>query len=315
VQWHEQLVLGVDGGGTKTVAWLAPLLDQEAAIGHGAAGPGNPRAVGFEAAAANIDAAIEAAFRAAGIERSTVAAACLALAGAGRADVQTQMTHWATERGVAASVRVGTDAEAVLAAASGRGPGIALICGTGSMAWGRDAQGITARAGGWGYLLGDEGSAYAISLAGLQAAARAADGRGSPTALLPRFQERLDAAAPADLVERVYAATMSRDRLAALADTVFHLADTDEVAAKIIEHAAGSLAECVASVAGRLQFTPNSFALAFAGSTILRQESYQRGVLSQLQRLDWPPAQVTAVEEPVAGAVAMARQMSLGNRP
>ncbi|MCI0358960.1 MAG: hypothetical protein L0211_10815, partial [Planctomycetaceae bacterium] len=107
------LVIGVDGGGTKTVAWLAPLVDDgtDQVLGRGISGPGNPRACGFDVAKANIDAAIAAAFKEAGQPRTTVARACFALAGAGRTAEQEPITTWAAEQQIAKGIRVCGDAE------------------------------------------------------------------------------------------------------------------------------------------------------------------------------------------------------------
>jgi N-acetylmuramic acid 6-phosphate etherase len=314
-----QLVLGVDGGGTKTVAWLAvgvPALagaseppEAGTPTGRGVTGPGNPRAVGFAAAQANIDAAIDAAFTAAALPRTTVAAACLALAGAGREAERETMLAWARKRRIAHNVRVTTDAEPILAAASPENWGIALICGTGSLAWGRSRAGTIARCGGWGYLLGDEGSAYWIALAGLQAAVRAADQRDRPTALLDQFLQRLNTAEPHELVDRIYDPSMTRDRIAAMADVVFALAESDEVAAGIVEAGAASLADMIAVVAQRLEFSSGAFPLALTGSVVLNQESYRNRILSHLASKNLSPATVTPVAEPVRGAVAIARTL------
>ncbi|MEX2027532.1 MAG: BadF/BadG/BcrA/BcrD ATPase family protein, partial [Pirellulaceae bacterium] len=132
----------------------------------GTAGPGNPRAAGFDVAQSNINAAIEQAFADAKLPRESVSAACFGLAGCGREEEQERIRSWAGERRIAAVVQVTGDAEPILAAASPDNWGIALICGTGSLAWGRNQRGQTARCGGWGYLIGDDGSAYAIALAG-----------------------------------------------------------------------------------------------------------------------------------------------------
>jgi N-acetylglucosamine kinase-like BadF-type ATPase len=212
------LVLGIDGGGTKTVAWLAlhkpevqakvgpdqqvesiPSLAVQTGrvLGRGIAGPGNPRAAGFDVAQANIDAAIEQAFADARLPRQAVVAANFGLAGCGRADEQQRIKSWAEGRDIAQAIQVTGDAEPLLAAASPENWGIALICGTGSLAWGRNQRGQTARCGGWGYLIGDDGSAYAIAVAGLRAAVRAADGRGNPTVLLAHFLAQFAASEPA----------------------------------------------------------------------------------------------------------------------
>jgi N-acetylglucosamine kinase-like BadF-type ATPase len=304
-----QLVLGVDGGGSKTVAWLAPLVGGDGALGKGAAGPGNPRAIGFEAAQANIEAAIEAAFTDAQIKRGAVSSACLALAGAGHPQAQQMIAAWAMDRRLARTVSVRMDVEAVLGAGPSENWGIALVCGTGSLAWGRSRSGETARSGGWGYLLGDEGSGYAIAIAGLQAAVRSADGRDPPTALLGRFLERLDATVPPDMVRHIYDPGMSRDRIASMADIVFDVAESDEAAGRIVEAGAQALAECIASVARRLDLTRQPFLLALAGGTVISQSGYRDRILSELARRGLLPGRVINVEEPVRGAIAMARAM------
>jgi N-acetylglucosamine kinase-like BadF-type ATPase len=317
-----ELVLGVDGGGTKTVAWLAandpancrsrlPSAKADEVLGRGTAGPSNPRAIGFAQAQANIDAAIDAAFAAAQLPRSTVAAACLALAGAGRPAEQDTMAAWARGRRIAATVRVSTDAEPILAAASPENYGIALICGTGSLAWGRNTAGGVARAGGWGYLLGDEGGAYWVSISALRAALRAHDGRAYPTSLLPSFLGRLNLAEPRDLIDWIYDSAMTPARIASLASTVFELAATDDVAAQIIDSGAMSLTDCIAIVAEQLGFSPNSFPLVLAGSVLINQPSYRDRVLSHLAQRDLSPATVALVQEPVHGAVAIARTICL----
>jgi N-acetylglucosamine kinase-like BadF-type ATPase len=219
------------------------------------------------------------------------------------------MAQWAVERGMARHVKVTGDAEPILAAASPDNSGIALICGTGSLAWGRNREGATARAGGWGYLMGDEGSAYAVALAGLQAAVRAADGRGPPTALLEGLQRELGAANPQQLVERVYAPEMTRERLAALAKAVFDAARKDAVALAIVNAAGEELALHIAVLCRGLGFGGGSYPLAFAGGVILEQSSLREKVLASLARDACAPREVVQVTEPVRGAVALARQL------
>jgi len=306
------VIIGVDGGGTKTLAWIAPLADVSNTIvlARGAAGPGNPRAAGFEVAQANIAAAIEAAFRDAKLLCSTAAAACFCLAGAGREVEQQQIAAWASQQQVARSVRVTGDAEPILAAASQENVGIALISGTGSLAWGRNREGQIARSGGWGYLLGDEGSGYAIALAGLRAAVRAADKRDKPTHLLAAFTQKLGADSPQDLVAKVYGPEMTREGLAELASVVFDLKTTDSVAENIVLTAANDLAEMVVAVATQLKLPPNGYTLAMAGGVLLKQLSYVDQVVSRLQNLPQAkPGQWKLVDEPVRGAVALARAL------
>ena len=300
-------LLGVDGGGTKTVAWLAPVDDatNTVVLGRGQSGVGNPRAVGFEAAQSSIAAAIEAAFADAKLPRQTVAGACFGLAGAGRAVEQERIAAWAKRTGLAESVVVTGDAQPVLAAASSDNVGIALICGTGSLAWGRNSAGEIARCGGWGYLLGDEGSAYWIAKAGLSAAMRSADGRGEPTVLLARFQEELRAASTDEMIEHVYSLRMTRERLAGLAPIVLEAANSDPTARQIIADAAGELANMVSLLAGQLSLAPE-YTLALTGGVLLNEAVLRERLLARLQtQADAPRA--VLVEEPVRGAVALAR--------
>jgi N-acetylglucosamine kinase-like BadF-type ATPase len=303
------IIIGVDGGGTKTIAWLAPLDDDTNTIvlGRGQAGPGNPRAAGFDAAQANIAAAIEAAFADAKLPPTAAAVACFGLAGAGRDVEQQRIASWAEKQGIARHVRVVGDAEPILAAASPDNVGIALICGTGSLAWGRNRAGEIARAGGWGYLFGDEGSGYAIARAGLTAAVRAADGRGQPTAILNRFQEELGAATPQDLVECIYASEMTRERLASLAPIVFDATHNDAVAQSIIAGAADELAQMVGVLCRRLALSNRDFSLALAGSVILHQSTLRTLLFQRLDRHGFMPVSTSLVDEPVRGALALAR--------
>jgi N-acetylglucosamine kinase-like BadF-type ATPase len=260
-------------------------------------------------AQASIALAIDRAFVAAGIPRGPAVAACFGLAGAGRESEQKRIAEWAKSFGVAHIVRVVGDAEPILAAASPDGCGIALICGTGSLAWGRNQRGEVARSGGWGYLLGDEGSGYAIARAGLIAALRAADGRGEPTAILSRILAELKAASPDTLVERVYSSEMTRERLAGLAKIVFDAAHDDAVAQSIIATAAGDLAEMIGALAGRLHFSSGEYALALTGSVILNQPVLRQQLLAQLAERGCPPKAESLVPDPVRGAIRLARSI------
>ena len=305
-----QLVLGVDGGGTKTAAWLAAAHpdDSNEILGRGTAGPGNPRAVGFETAQRNILTAIAAAFEDAKLGHQPVAVACFGLAGAGRPEEQQRIKHWAHEQKIAPRMLVVGDAEPVLAAAAPDNVGIALICGTGSLAWGRNAKGIVARTGGWGYLIGDEGSGYAIAVAGLRAAMQAADGRGPATTLLTEFQRHLAIERPEQIIDRIYDSAKTRRQIAELAAIVFAAAEHDDVARELLIHAAADLATMVKSLATRLGFSRNAYRLALAGGVLIHQPTFRQMLLDELARMQVEPETSTLVAEPVRGAIELARR-------
>ncbi len=306
----DDLVLGIDGGGTKTAAWLARRAGEEESsiVGRGWAGPANVQAVGVDAAIENLNAAIDAAFEDCGGVAGSVAAAVLALAGSDRQGNRQVFQRWAVKRQLARRFRIVNDALPVLAAGTPEGWGAALICGTGSLCFGQGRDGQTARAGGWGYLFGDEGSAYAMVVAGLRAAAKAADGRGPGTRLLQAFLDRLDLRRPEDLVGSVYGMAAHRARLASLADEVTKAAAEGDLAAEeIVDRAAEDLAAMVAAVARGLEFSSATFPLVLAGGALLGAERLRSRLVSRLHAIQLDPAPTRSIAQPVMGAVKLAR--------
>lgn len=303
----EPLVLGVDGGGTGTVVLLAS-RDTDGGwkvLGRGEAGPSNRHAVGTEAALAALDEATDRAFAAAHRSRQPVRAACLGLAGAGRPGDQEIVRDWAAQVKLADAVEVIEDAALLLAAGTPAGWGIAVVAGTGSMAFARRADGRTARSGGWGALLGDEGSGYAIALAGLRAVARSADGRTPLTLLTERLLAALGLKRPQELVDTVYRGS-DRAALAALAPVVLDAAEGgDPVAGHIVREAAGELAAAAAAAARALEFG-SAFPVALAGGLLASYPSYCERFHAALADRGLSAAPVALVREPAEGAVHIA---------
>jgi N-acetylmuramic acid 6-phosphate etherase len=306
------LVLGIDGGGTGTVALLARITDgQPVILGRGEAGPSNPQVVGFQQSGETLMLAVRRAFAAALVEPAQVAAAVVALAGAGRDDDRRRLQQWAEASRLAERFEQVNDALPLLAAGTPEGWGVALIAGTGSLAFGRNAAGSTARAGGWGYLFGDEGSAYRMALDGLRAVAKAADGRGRATSLAERFLSALNVAQPQELVPAVYGATLDRSALAALAPLVTSAAaDGDAVATSIVQRASGELAAMVAAVARQLHVESEPFPLAMAGGVLAESPLVRERmgvVLAEQHGLRL--SQSTIVDEPVQGTLRLASEL------
>ncbi|NUQ66541.1 MAG: N-acetylglucosamine kinase [Pirellulales bacterium] len=304
----EVLILGIDGGGSKTVALLAAVAPTgpPAAIGRGASGAVNIQSVGTATALENLDHAVATAFRDARIEPGKIAAAVLCLAGSAREENQRVFRSWADNRALAERFEITSDALPVLAAASPEGWGVALISGTGSFAFGRNAAGSSARSGGWGFLFGDEGSGYWIALAALRAVAQAADGRGPQTRLVETVLERLGIRTPQELVSAVYPNAADRAWIASMAELVVEAdREQDEIARTILDDAASQLAAMVAAVAYRLDFADRAFPLGLAGGVILRGGMTDR-LKAQLRRRDLCPSALHPVPEPVTGAVKLA---------
>ena len=304
------MLLGVDGGGSKTLALAADL--QGHVLGRGLAGPSNYHAVGLEAATAALETAIAAALEATQIPSAVVsiAALCLGLAGMGRPEDRAVMQTWAAERFPGATVAVVTDAQLVLAAGTPAGWGLALISGTGSLAYGEDAAGRNARAGGWGYLLGDEGSGYAIGLAALRAVMRAADGRGPATALTAAVLAHWGLQQPQELVRHVYRPELGRTEIAALAALVDAAAGQGDAVARALTAEAGrELALAVQAVARQLAFT-GAVPCAVAGSVLVKGQAVATAFRAAAVELGLQLEPFTPVAEPVWGAIRLAA----GNR-
>ncbi len=305
-----RLIIGIDGGGTKTVALLGQVNDANEVIilGEGFAGPSNQRAVGPVMAMSNLDKAVQFAFDAASIPRQTVEAACLGLAGADRDSDRSVVERWAEEARLAHKVRVVNDAVPLLYAASDDGVGIALIAGTGSLAYGRNADNKVARSGGWGYLFGDEGSAFAIGRAVLVAASRVADGRGPNTSLLQAVQSQLQIATPFEIVPAVYGNEIPRAIIASLAPIAFTEAEaSDSVAQTIITASARDLAEMVLSVAHQLNLA--SMPLFFTGALLLSHESYRNAVREEIINRQIRITSIHQIPQPATGAVRIAEHL------
>ena len=304
----EELVLGIDGGGTRTIVYLATRSTRDSGwelLGRGEAGPSNRQVVGTPAALAALDEATAHAFAAAGRTRHAVRAACLGLAGAGRAGDQEIVREWAARANLAGTVDVIEDAALLLAAGTPDGWGVAVVAGTGSMAFARAADGRTARAGGWGPLLGDEGSGYAVALAGLRAAARAADGRAAVTPLTDRLLAAYGLTRPQELIGVVYRGG-DRAALASLAPVVLEAAEAgDPTADHIVREAAGELAAAAAAAARSLELGA-TFPVALAGGLLVSAAGYRERFLSALTDRGLVPGPVALVTEPAEGAVRLA---------
>ncbi|HUG71007.1 MAG TPA: BadF/BadG/BcrA/BcrD ATPase family protein [Pirellulaceae bacterium] len=306
---HNDLVLGVDGGGTKTIAWLAPreAPREESVLGRGNAGPSNMRSVGFETAIRNVDRAIQLAFDEAQLDRRAVSSICLGLAGADRDAERVPLRQWAESERLADRVIVTNDAIPLIYAGFADGVGVAIISGTGSVVFGRNQAGQVARCGGWGHLFGDEGSGYVIALDGLRAVARATDHRGPETTLLPRFLQAFHVPNANELIPAIYSPNINRAQIATYADLVFAAAEAgDMVAGSILMDAADRLAEMVSSVSIQLGFTGSPIPLAVTGGVLLNQEAYRTLLLSALAIHKIDVGLVKLVQSAVAGAVLMA---------
>src|SRR3954447_6558295 len=243
--------LGVDGGQSGTTAVIGDETGR--ILGTGEAGPCN------HAAAAEGRAKLERAIRGsvsqacanAGLDLANVTfeAACFGLSGGPEDRLEILGSIVKSRRPLIVTI----DAVVALSGATPTGQGIIVIAGTGSISFGRNAGGRTARAGGWGYVFGDEGGAFDIARQALRASLRMEEGWGPPTYLREILLDATGSRDANDMLHRFYGPEWPRSRVATLAPLVDRAAASgDPVAARIMQNAAQELAMLVASVRGQL---------------------------------------------------------------
>ncbi len=292
---------GVDGGGTKTVVVIVDRLGIERARVR--TGTSNAAVVGHDGAASTLrEALIEAATQA--NATPPIAGVWLGLSGSDRPDDHRRIRP--ALAGLCRSIRFTNDAELILGGLP-NGVGVALVAGTGSIAFGINHRGQRARAGGWGHIFSDEGSGYDVTRKMLRAFAHEADGRGPATSLTRRLTERFSLDDPHNIVTCVYAPSMTKGDIAALARIVVEEAELgDAVAREIIDTTADDMADLADAVATRLQFE-DGFNLAVTGGLFVQLASFRCQVLKTLGRR-WTIATPVIVHDPaLTAARAMAR--------
>ncbi len=258
-----RLFLGVDGGQSSTTALIGNETGR--VVGAGSGGPcnhiGGPG--GRERFVRAIESCLSQACRAAGLDRAAVEfeAACLGFSG-GPEDKRPLLEDMLRTR----KLIVTTDAPIALAGATAGQPGIITIAGTGSIAFGRNGAGRTARAGGWGYIFGDEGGGFDIARQALRAALRAEEGWGAATSLHRALLEATGAASANEVLHLFYTTAWPRDRVATLAKLVDEAARAgDAVATAILENAAEQLAALAAMVRRQLFAAGEPARVAYIG--------------------------------------------------
>jgi N-acetylglucosamine kinase-like BadF-type ATPase len=309
------LLLGVDGGGATTQALLATAEGQ--ILGRGIGPPSNPHRVGFDEACRAIKTAIEGAFFQVtdphlALEKShwvlaDIGAACFGLAGVDSAKDEALFSSWLRTEGVKFQFSVFNDSELILNGGTPDGWGVALISGAGSVCLGRHADGATVRAGGWGHVLGDEGSGYAIAVSALRLATQAADGRGGSRPLLDAALAHWKLKDAKDLIAFAYKPETTPDDIASLGARVLELAARrDATAQAIVDDAGAALALHVDTVVRELGLVEPP--LALGGS--MARAALKKSILAKVGS---PLGPVSLVADPVQGAIAAARRM-LGRR-
>jgi N-acetylglucosamine kinase-like BadF-type ATPase len=269
---ERKFFLGVDGGQSGTSALIGD--DTGQVVGEGHAGPCNHVSTAESPARFReaIGGAVRAAAQAAGVAAEIhFAGACLGLSG-GTAGKEAL----AREAVSAGKYRIENDAVIALAGATAGEPGIVAIAGTGSIAFGRNAAGRIARAGGWGYVFGDEGGAFDMVRQAMRAALRQEEGWGPATTLREALLTATGAPDMNTLLHWCYTPEFPKTRIASFAKLVDEAArDGDAIAREILQTSAKGLAGLVAAVRRRLFHRGDAPRISYIGgafhSVILRE--------------------------------------------
>ncbi|MDZ4694871.1 MAG: BadF/BadG/BcrA/BcrD ATPase family protein [Deltaproteobacteria bacterium] len=303
---------GVDGGGTKTVAVVVD--DQGKLIGRGEAGPGNVHVAGWRLATSAVERAIGDALRQAHGARSRkifpLRGMCVGMAGLDGTQNVRRFESFLRRLKLASQVRVVTDAEILLVAGLADGKNkrntatLALVSGTGSICWGQSATGETARAGGWGHVVGDEGSGFALGKAALRVFFETEDGRKNATRLQRAILHQLGFPDAVSLMVHMTSPERRKDEFATLAPVVFALAKRGDIdCRRLLAEAARDLAALVDGVVRRLG--AKRYTLVLGGGVLANEPGFRKQVAAACGH---KPGRIVVARLPALGAARLAIQ-------
>ena len=296
--------LSIDGGGTKTTCAVG---DDSSVLATASAGPSNIVRVGEATTRESLHQAVRQACAAAGITPSQVLRTCVGGSGAARPELAAIVREFLAEM-LSTPVDVVGDMQIALEAAFDQGPGVIVIAGTGSIAYGRDRQRKTVRAGGWGFAIGDEGSAHWIGRAAVIALLRASDQNeaAGDSALAAALFRAWGVRSLSDLARA--ANSVPPPDFSALFPAV--LATKDELAAQVLRSAGRELAQVADIAIGRLfaKAEPGPVPVGMVGGVFRHAELVRQVFYNELRRLDPRAEVIPQVVEPVEGALRMARR-------
>ena len=303
--------LGIDGGGTKTTCAVG---DDSNLLASATAGPSNIVRVGELQARESLHQSVRQACAAAGVTPEQVARTCVGGSGAARPELAAIIRRFLAEI-LPTPIDVVGDMQIALEAAFDSGPGVVVIAGTGSIAYGRNSRGETARAGGWGFAVGDEGSAHWIGRAAVSAVLRASDPISDASephapqpdsALAPALLKRWGVGTLIDLARA--ANSVPPPDFAALFPAV--AASKDGLATQVLTNAGRELSQ-FAAVVIRCLFAPNqttSVPVAMTGGVFRHAQIVREAFCTELRTQDSRVEINPQVVEPVEGALRLARR-------
>jgi glucosamine kinase len=303
--------LGIDGGGSKTRCILG---DENSRLGSGSSSGCNVLRVGEACAQSSLQTAIHEACVQAGVSPRDITRTCAGVAGGGRREIASVLRRVITSI-VGGEIEIVGDMEIAFEDACGAAPGVIIISGTGSIAYGRNARGETARAGGWGHAISDEGSGHWIGVAAIRAALRARD-RGLNSSLLKDLMSALGVETVEELVVRVngdpapdFASLFPVVLSTALAPRLLSAADAgDSIANEVLEYAGNELAKLGETVIRRLFSGAEEVSVATHGGVLVSSAQVKNSLVEHLWTRDPRTRFLSREIDPAQGALGRARR-------
>jgi N-acetylglucosamine kinase-like BadF-type ATPase len=300
------LVVGVDGGGTKTRTVI--IDSDDAVLGEGLAGPSNPLRVGIANAAAAVRESLDRACSAASVKRDEIAAIGIGLAGVRRKDIRTRTREVLIATLGVKQIELVSDGDIALAGATNGKPGVVVIAGTGSICCGVNARGRRVCAGGWGPMVGDEGGGSWIARRALQAVAHQSDERGPQTSLTEAACAYFHVTIAEDLSTAIYAPTITNERIAGFGKEVIEAAEAgDTVAREIVTEAGSELGRSAVAVIRKLRLEPDRFQVAYVGGVFAAGELILAPMKQEIARVAKKAFIAPPAFPPAIAAARMAR--------
>jgi len=295
------IFLGIDGGGSRTSCVIG---DETSLLGSGTAGPSNVVRVGEKQARESISSAVRQACTTANVSPAQIQRTCAGVAGGARPETAAMVRRLVSEL-VPSEIEVVGDMVIALQAAWGGDPGVVVIAGTGSIAYGRNFSGLTARAGGWGFAISDEGSGHWIGRAAVAAAMRAYD-EGHSTRLLDGIMSAWVVGTPEQMI--LAANSVPPPDFAALMGVVLSAADAEDPTALAILSKAGAELAALAKIVITRFFAKDLAPVAMCGG-VFRNSALIRQVFYNTLRSEFPDAFIKQeIVDPVNGALELARR-------
>ena len=303
-----QLILGIDGGGTKTAFSLARLDQNEnvevvATIREGGS---NILAVGREAAFKHLNSGLDLICAENGISTGQIVHSVIGLAGISSPEVRRLVGQWLQQMKLS-NARLISDIDPVMMVGTKDNWGIALIVGTGTVAKGANSEGVNEVLGGWGYWYGDQASGYDLGRQTLKACVQSIDGIGAPTRLLDAVYHQLKISDAKEILNYFESRGDVRGEISKLSNLVPELAEQgDAVAQRILNSAIEYIVALCESLASRLSLG-NDCPIALAGGVMCGNEFYRNSFKDALDKSTLTKARIKLVIDPVQGCLTIAR--------